>query len=125
MVKITESSAETRYNKTCNEQGWDEATQIIHMEGFLSAKGLFEEFATYAAMAAAEENNVPIQDVVYDVLDRAMKYEFQPNKDTVRDAVTESAELLSIELSEFQIVDACERIMQNPAPAVRSRGLRP
>jgi hypothetical protein len=113
MGKITEMSAESRYIQTCKEQGWNEDSQIIHLEGFIRGKGLFEEFAAYAAKAAEEENDSGVQCVVDDVLERTQKYGFQPEKDMVRDAVEESANLLSIELSEQQIVQACERIMQS------------
>ena len=53
-----------------------------------------------------------VQDVVDDVAQRAEKFGFQPDEDMVRGAVEESANLLNIALTEEQIVDACERIMQ-------------
>ena len=54
--RLVESNAEGRYNQTCNEQGWNGESQIIHLEGFIRDKGLFEEFAAYATKAAEEEN---------------------------------------------------------------------
>ncbi len=52
----SEDQAETDWASICNEQGWDDASQIIHLEGFLRDRGLFAEFATYAAASAREEN---------------------------------------------------------------------
>lgn len=57
--------------------------------------------------------NESIQDVVDDVLERAKKYGFKPDEDMVREAVEESANLLKIELTETQISEACQRVM-NP-----------
>ena len=45
-----------RWVNVCNEQGWNEESQIIHLEGFLKEKGLFQEFVEYAEAAADEEN---------------------------------------------------------------------
>lgn len=42
--------------QTCNEQGWNSDSQLIHLEGFLAQKGLFAEFAEYARQCALEEN---------------------------------------------------------------------
>lgn len=57
--------------------------------------------------------NESIQDVVDDVLERAKKYGFKPDEDMVSEAVEESANLLKIELTETQISEACQRVM-NP-----------
>lgn len=60
-----------------------------------------------------EQENESIQDVADDVLERAKKYGFKPDEDMVRGAVEESANLLNIELTEPQITEACQRVM-NP-----------
>jgi hypothetical protein len=53
-----------------------------------------------------------VQAVVDDVLERAKTYGFKPDREMVRDAVTESASLLNLQLSEDQIAEACGRIME-------------
>lgn len=45
----------------CNEQGWDEESQIIHLEAFIRSRGLDLDLAVYAAAVAAEENGGPIE----------------------------------------------------------------
>ena len=52
--------AETQYKQTCNQQGWNQDSQILHLEGFIREKGLFAELAAYAKQAAEEENNTSI-----------------------------------------------------------------
>lgn len=47
---------EQAWEAQCNEQGWNEASQVIHLEGFLRDRGLFGAFAAYAQQAAEEEN---------------------------------------------------------------------
>jgi len=53
----TSAAAESQWADLCNEQGWNEASQIIHLEGFLRDHGLFPKFVAYAEAAAAEENS--------------------------------------------------------------------
>ncbi len=53
---MTTKNADVRWEEICNEQGWNENSQIIHLEGFLREKGLFGEFVQYAQVAADEEN---------------------------------------------------------------------
>ena len=53
----TSAAAESQWAGLCNEQGWNEASQIIHLEGFLRDHGLFPKFVAYAEAAAAEENS--------------------------------------------------------------------
>lgn len=53
----TSAAAESQWAALCNEQGWNEASQIIHLEGFLRDQGLFPKFVAYAEAAAAEENS--------------------------------------------------------------------
>lgn len=52
----TSAAAESRWMDLCNEQGWNEASQILHLEGFLRDNGLLQRFVSYAESAAAEEN---------------------------------------------------------------------
>ena len=75
-----------------------------------------------AVLRALSEDGDDVQDVVDDVLQRAEKYGFQPDEDMVRGAAEESANLLNIELSEEQIIEACERIMR-PEGVVAERPL--
>lgn len=51
-----EQDATRTWYMLCSEQGWDDASKIIHLEGFLRDKGLFAEFVDYASQAADEEN---------------------------------------------------------------------
>ena len=53
----TSAAAEAQWAGLCKEQGWNEASQIIHLEGFLRDHGLFPKFVAYAEAAAAEENS--------------------------------------------------------------------
>lgn len=55
-----QQTGEQRWTRACNQQGWNEASQIIHLEGFIREKGLFDELAAYAEMAAAEENGADL-----------------------------------------------------------------
>lgn len=43
------------WENTCNKLGWNEESQIVHLEGFISMLGLMPAFAAYAARAAEEE----------------------------------------------------------------------
>ena len=52
----TSAAAESRWMELCNEQGWNEASQVVHLEGFLRDNGLLQRFVSYAESAAAEEN---------------------------------------------------------------------
>lgn len=61
-----------------------------------------------------------IQDVVNDVLERSVKFGFKPDEDMIFGAVEESANLLKIDLTEAQITEACERVM-NPREVTKSR----
>lgn len=56
MSTSTEVSGRRQWVQTCNEQGWNSDSQLIHLEGFLAQKGLFAEFAEYARQCALEEN---------------------------------------------------------------------
>ena len=49
-------SPEQQWINACNQQGWSDGTQVLHLEGFIRDKGLFADFAAYAAKAAAQEN---------------------------------------------------------------------
>jgi len=50
-----ETIGENQWHDACNRMGWDEDSQIVHLEGFLTSKGLMAEFGAYAQEAAAEE----------------------------------------------------------------------
>lgn len=56
MNTTTTFTGERLWQELCNKQGWNDASQLIHLEGFLREKGLFDEFALYAKVAADEEN---------------------------------------------------------------------
>ena len=53
---MNEQQAQQKWQDLCNEQGWNEESQIIHLEGFMSNKGLMGEFVQYVKQAAKEEN---------------------------------------------------------------------
>lgn len=69
-----------------------------------------QEQETAILRALTEEGDV-VQDVVDHVVEMCQKYEFQPDQDMVAGAVSESAGLLDISLSEEQIAHACERVI--------------
>lgn len=71
-----ERDAEQRWEQVCNRQGWNEESQIVHLEGFLREKGLFAEFAAYAEQAGEEENG----DRRVDVLE-GVGYSFKEDSD--------------------------------------------
>ncbi len=52
----TSAAAESRWEDLCNEQGWNDASQVLHLEGFLRDNGLFQCFVSSAEAAATEEN---------------------------------------------------------------------
>lgn len=54
---VTSAAAESQWAVLCNEQRWNEASQIIHLEGFLRDYDLFPIFLAYAVAAATEENS--------------------------------------------------------------------
>ena len=70
-------------------------------------KAVIHMLSTLQALSEGDD----VQDVVDDVLDRAKKYGFKPDWNMVSGTVEESANLLNIGLSEDQITDACDRIM--------------
>lgn len=55
---------------------------------------------------------VDVDAVADDVLERGIRYGFRQDADSVREAVRESSELLSIELADAHVARACERILQ-------------
>lgn len=57
----TEREAQKAWQNVCNAQGWNEDSQIIHLEGFIEREGLFKRFAEYAERAAREENADSLQ----------------------------------------------------------------
>lgn len=55
MGKMSEQDAEGRWNEICRQQGWNEESQITHLEQFIRTKGLLSELVAYASEVAAEE----------------------------------------------------------------------
>ena len=53
----TNIEGEALWNKLCNEQGWGDYSQILHLEGYIRDKGLFAEFANRMQQVADEENS--------------------------------------------------------------------
>lgn len=51
------------------------------------------------------------KDVAEHVLEMAKKHDFTPDEHTVRCAVADSAELLGLELSEAEVAEACEIVL--------------
>ncbi|WP_166485908.1 hypothetical protein [Rhodoferax ferrireducens] len=56
MSGITILSAEAAWAKTCQNQGWNDQSKIVHLEGFIREMSLFEKFETYFTRAACQEN---------------------------------------------------------------------
>jgi hypothetical protein len=54
-AKAGAASGESRWADACNRQGWDDASQMIHLEGFIRDAGLMGAFADYAEAAVDEE----------------------------------------------------------------------
>lgn len=52
-----QASAAHAWQNICDEQGWNESSQLEHLEGFIRERGLFVDFAAYAEAAAAAEND--------------------------------------------------------------------
>ena len=52
----TSAAAESRWEDLCKQQGWNDASQVLHLEGFLRDNGLFQCFVSRAEATAAEEN---------------------------------------------------------------------
>ncbi|MBU9199904.1 hypothetical protein KTD31_00625 [Burkholderia multivorans] len=79
-LAATEHQARTEWTRIVNAQGWNEESQIIHLEGFLADQGLMSQFVEYARGVAAEEDgagNEPTFKGVpgdYDLL-RALDYD--------------------------------------------------
>lgn len=80
MGGMTTKMAESQWAATCNEQGWNADSQIVHLEGFLRQEGLFEKFAAYAKAAAAEENGDISGDPRLDVLEE-LGYDIDEDSD--------------------------------------------
>lgn len=47
---------EKDFTNTCDDQGWNEESQLFLLKEFLKKKNLFRKFAAYAKKAAKEEN---------------------------------------------------------------------
>ena len=111
--------------KEALESAWNDAVRQTMGINDLSSEqwdAMGFDLQKAAMLRALSEDGDDVQDVVDDVLGRAEKYGFQPDEDMVRGAAEESASLLNINLSEEQIVEACERIMR-PEGAAAERPL--
>lgn len=87
--------------------------QLSSVRTHEQAKALHMQLDALQVQAQAEAKNEAVQNVVNDVRERGERYGFQPDEDMVREAVEESANLLSISLTERQIVAACHAVMQD------------
>jgi hypothetical protein len=54
-IAQAEKAGRDQWHDACNRLGWNEESQIVHLEGFLADKGLMAEFGAYAQEAAQEE----------------------------------------------------------------------
>lgn len=57
-VPAQTATATRQWADICANQGWNEESQIVHLEGFITDQGLMEKFVAYAERAAAEENQM-------------------------------------------------------------------
>lgn len=55
-VAAAEHQAESEWARIVNAHGWNDESQIIHLEGFLADQGLMAQFVEYARAVAAEES---------------------------------------------------------------------
>lgn len=96
-----------------SERGGEPVLESIGVprSSFAEAKADAESKGKVQIICNASEQEEAVQDVVNDVLERALRHNFQPDEDMVRGAVEESANLLNIELSEQQVAEACSRIL--------------
>jgi len=51
-----EQQAEKNWERICTSQGWNEYSQVVHLEAFIRDQKLFAKFVKYAGKAADEEN---------------------------------------------------------------------
>ncbi|HDR9103396.1 TPA: hypothetical protein QDB04_000116 [Burkholderia vietnamiensis] len=56
-LAAAEHHAASEWTRIANAQGWNEESQIIHLEGFLADQGLMSQFVEYARAVAAEESS--------------------------------------------------------------------
>ncbi|KVP96908.1 hypothetical protein WJ97_13880 [Burkholderia ubonensis] len=54
-VEAAEAAGRKQWHDACHRMGWNEESQIVHLEGFLAQKGLMVEFGAYVQAAAKEE----------------------------------------------------------------------
>lgn len=52
----TERASERNWIDTVNRMGWNDRSEVLHLESFIRNKGLMGELAQYAATVAAEED---------------------------------------------------------------------
>lgn len=56
--EVFAACGEEAWTTLCNEQGWNDQSQVAHLEGFLRQAGLFSRFAQYVQAAADVENGI-------------------------------------------------------------------
>lgn len=94
--------------------GWNDAVAQTLSISKISCEAwgamTFEQQKT-AMLRALSEDGDALQDVVADVLQRARKFGFTPDEDSVRESVEGSASLLGILLNDGEIRVACTRVI--------------
>ncbi|MCZ8254549.1 MAG: hypothetical protein O9327_02555 [Polaromonas sp.] len=121
----------SQWRELVGEQGWNDESQRIHLEGFLEQSGLMPLFLAYAKKAAAEEvasaASLDEQDhecaleVAEHVHSLGRVYGFQQDEDSVGDAINESALQLNIDLDEDEHRWACDKVLRLQEAATASR----
>lgn len=57
MTAQSQGLGEADWVATVNAQGWDDQSEIVHLQGFIRDMGLMPALAAYAAAVAKEENH--------------------------------------------------------------------
>ena len=63
MTAQSKGLGEADWVATVNAQGWDDQSEIVHLEGFIRDMGLMPALAAYAATVAKEENRDDVDDL--------------------------------------------------------------
>lgn len=56
LIGETKRLTEKDWNETVNRQGWNETSQVLHLESFIREMGLMTALAAYAVRVAEDEN---------------------------------------------------------------------